>query len=85
MEPFTSTSAGVSLQFLTSINVMMSNVVSSSRLRSNFTSSSVISGPGQKFKKAKQSMHSSELYLCLDLSYSTKLLRAEHPAIKVIL
>lgn len=46
----TSTSAGVSLQFLTSITVMMSSVVSSRRFRSTFTSSSVISGPREKMK-----------------------------------
>lgn len=41
----TSTSAGVSLQFLTSITVMMSSVASSSRFLRTFTNSSVISGP----------------------------------------
>lgn len=44
----TSTSAGVSLQFRTSMTVMMSKVASSRRLRRTFTSSSVISGPGEK-------------------------------------
>lgn len=41
----TSTSAGVSLQFRTSMTVMISRVASSKRLRRTFTSSSVISGP----------------------------------------
>lgn len=48
--PPTSTSAGVSLQFLTSITVIMSKVVSSRRFRSTFSSSSVISGPIGKTK-----------------------------------
>lgn len=54
---YTSTSAGVSLQFLTSMTVMMSKVVSSRRFRRTFTSSSVISGPEQRVKKT--SLHHS--------------------------
>ena len=42
----TSTSAGVSLQFRTSMTVMTSRVASSRRRRRTRTSSSVISGPG---------------------------------------
>ena len=42
----TSTSAGVSLQFRTSMTVMTSSVASSRRRRRTRTSSSVISGPG---------------------------------------
>lgn len=41
----TSTSAGVSLQFRTSMTVMTSSVASSRRRRRTRTSSSVISGP----------------------------------------
>lgn len=41
----TSTSAGVSLQFLTSMTVIMSRVASSRRFLKTFTNSSVISGP----------------------------------------
>lgn len=44
-EELTSTSAGVSLQFRTSMTVMTSRVASSRRRRRTRTSSSVISGP----------------------------------------
>lgn len=53
----TSTSAGVSLQFRTSITVMISRVASSRRLRSTFTSSSVISGPDGERQRYKQLFH----------------------------
>lgn len=71
----TSTSAGVNLQFRTSITVMISRVASSRRLRSTFTNSSVISGPN---KEAEEHATFS-LHLVMTTATSLYLSRMHHP------
>lgn len=71
----TSTSAGVNLQFRTSITVMISRVASSRRLRSTFTNSSVISGPNKEVK----AQATFSLHLVMTTTISLYLSRMHHP------
>lgn len=71
----TSTSAGVNLQFRTSITVMISRVASSRRLRSTFTNSSVISGPN----KEAEAQTTFSLHPVMTTATSLYLSRMYHP------